>query len=372
MTSQTGHGDPKLHSLVPSTQTLPLHNSIPPELVSRFDPVYVEYYNKYNAGRLHTHEVPIQDYRKDPSRYTISYGRALGPDIFSITEQRCPVDGGEITIRIFEPAPKFQTETGLPKKRAAYLNFHGGGWVFGGLQFDHEFCKRVVDGLEGECVVFDVDYRLAPENPFPIPVEDCWAVFTWIREQKTEEFNLDPDRFAVGGASAGGHLAAVIAHLCRDAGIPLKLQILTVPVCDMHNTFTAEGHFDRENCPYESYREMEFAPALPAARMAYFHRMFLGVPRPMASRDDWKISPMLAANFEDLAPALVSTAELDPLRDEGEVYAAKLQRAGNPVELYRYNGAPHLIASLDGIMEGGQLYNRRVIAALRQAVVDGR
>jgi acetyl esterase/lipase len=81
---------------------------------------------------------------------------------------------------------------------------------------------------------------------------------------------------------------------------------------------------------------------------------------------------MLAANFEDLAPALVSTAELDPLRDEGEAYAAKLQTAGNPVELYRYNGAPHLIASLDGIMEGGQLYNRRVIAALRQAVVDGR
>ncbi|KAJ5376889.1 hypothetical protein N7509_013775, partial [Penicillium cosmopolitanum] len=335
----------------PPTQLLPLHNSIPPELVSRFDPIYVEYYNKYNAGRLHTHEVPIEDYRKDPSRYTIAYGRAPGPDIFSITEQKYP-------------------ENGLPKKRAAYLNFHGGGWVFGGLLVDHEFCKTIVDGLEGECVVFDVDYRLAPENPFPIPVEDCWAAFNWIREQKAKEFNLDPNRFTIGGASAGGHLAAVIAHLCRDANIPLKLQILTVPVCDMHNSFTADGHFDRDNCPYESYREMEFAPALPAARMAYFHRQFLGVPRPLASGDDWKISPILASNFENLAPALVSTAELDPLRDEGEVYAGKLQAAGNGVSLNRYKGAPHLIASLDGIMEGGQLYNRRVIAALK-AVVDG-
>lgn len=84
----------------------------------------------------------------------------------------------------------------------------------------------------------------------------------------------------MGGASAGGQLSAVISHLCRDANIPLRLQVLTVPVTDLHRVFTPEGEFDREGCPYESYREMEFAPALPAARMAYFHRQFLGVPRP--------------------------------------------------------------------------------------------
>ncbi|OGE48650.1 hypothetical protein PENARI_c027G06881 [Penicillium arizonense] len=347
-------GDPALHAFHVSMITQPLHNSIPPELLPRYDPVYVEYYNKYNAGRLHTHEVPIEEFRKNPGRYTISYGRARGPDIFRITEQKCPVDGGEITIRIFEPELELD-EQGNPKKRAAYINFHGGGWVFGGLNYDHDFCKRVVHGLEGDLVAFDVDYRLAPEHKYPIPVRS-----------KATEFNLDLDRFAVGGVSAGGHLSAVISHLCRDQNIPLRLQILTVPATDLHSVFTPEGKFDRENCPYESYREMEFAPALPAARMAYFHRQFLGVPRPAESDEDWKISPILAPNFQNLAPALVSTAELDPLRDEGEAYAAKLQAAGVYVEVDRIPGAPHLVAAMDGVLEGGRRYNAKVVETMKR------
>lgn len=99
---------------------------------------------------------------------------------------------------------------------------------------------------------------------------------------------------AVGGASAGGHLAAVIGHLCRNAGIPLGLQVLTVPVCDLHSMFTPDGQFDREKCPYESYREMEFTAALPAARMAYFHRHFLGVPRPAPSDEVRSTQPQPA------------------------------------------------------------------------------
>ncbi|KAL1982492.1 hypothetical protein VTN96DRAFT_1283 [Rasamsonia emersonii] len=165
-----------LHALRPVDLYQPLHNSIPEELLPRFDPVYVEYYNKYNAGRLHTHEVPIEEYRKNPAKYTISYGRAAGPDVYRITEQKCPVDGDEITVRIFEPKPP---EDGN-KKRAAYINFHGGGWVFGDLSKDHDFCKRIVHALDGDLVAFDVDYRLAPEHKFPIPVDDCWAAFNWV------------------------------------------------------------------------------------------------------------------------------------------------------------------------------------------------
>lgn len=168
-----------LRELRPRVLLQPLHNSIPSELLPRFDPVYVEHYNKYNAGRLHTHEVPIEEFRKNPAKYAIVYGRAQGPDIFRITEQKCPVEGGEITIRIFEPAPKLD-EHGKAKKRAAYVNFHGGGWVFGDLSVDHDFCKTLVDGLDGQLVAFDVDYRLAPEHKYPIPVDDCWAAFNWV------------------------------------------------------------------------------------------------------------------------------------------------------------------------------------------------
>lgn len=155
-------------------------NSIPAELVPRFDPVYVEHWNKYNVGRFHTHQVPIEDFRADPTKYLITYGRAAGPDVYKITEQKCPVKGGEITIRIFEPAAATVPD-GLPKKRGAYVNMHGGGWVFGGLPADHDFCKRVVHDLEGDVVAFDVDYRLAPEFKYPTAIEDCWAALNWVR-----------------------------------------------------------------------------------------------------------------------------------------------------------------------------------------------
>lgn len=184
MAQQTSStGDTRLHEFEPPQIFQPLHNSIPQELLPRYDPVYVSYYNSFNAGRLNTHEVPIEEFRKNPQRYTISYGHSPTPDVFRITEQECPVAGAEIKIRVFEPVPKVNT-CGQPKKRAAYINFHGGGWVFGGLYVDHDFCKRIVHGLEGDLVAFDVDYRLAPENPFPIPVEDCWAAFKWVQPYK--------------------------------------------------------------------------------------------------------------------------------------------------------------------------------------------
>lgn len=155
--------------------TKPLLNSIPDHLLPRFDPTYAEYYGKYNAGRLHTHQIPIEAYRADPMKYTISYGRALGPRVFRTTNQKCPVSGGhEINVRIYEPAEVDPDAA----KRPVYINYHGGGFVFGSLAVDKDFCRRVCQ--EVGAVVFDVDYRLAPENPFPIPVEDCWAAFQWV------------------------------------------------------------------------------------------------------------------------------------------------------------------------------------------------
>jgi acetyl esterase/lipase len=154
--------------------------------------------------------------------------------------------------------------------------------------------------------------------------------------------------------------------MCRDASIPLAFQLLAVPVCDMH-VFDSTGQL-RLDQPYESYREIGFTQPLPMERMSYFHKAFLGNPRPKELDDDWKVSPMLAKNFKGLAPALVITAEMDPLRDEGEAYAKKMNDAGSKAEVHMIEGAPHIVMQLDGILEGGKEYNRVVVRAMRAAL----
>lgn len=146
-------------------------NGIPDRLAPRFDPVYLENYNRNNKGKWATHQIPLEENRKDPAKYAIQWARAKGPDVHNITDLKCPVEGGEILVRVYEPEPG----EGL---RGAYINYHGGGWVFGGLAYDQELCKRIA--AEVGCVVFDVDYRLAPEHPYPTPVEDCWTAFQWV------------------------------------------------------------------------------------------------------------------------------------------------------------------------------------------------
>ncbi|KAK9775639.1 putative Esterase [Seiridium cardinale] len=337
----------------------PLINSIPPELEAHFDPVFVEYYCKYNAGRIATHQIPIEHYRRDPLKYTTAYGREIvDTGSLIITEEKCPVEDGEITIRIFQPAP---VSTGQ-KPRPVYVNYHGGGWVFGGLANDEDFCKRLAH--ETGCVAFDVDYRLSPEYKFPVPVDDSWAALNWVRNEKATEYNLDLDKVAIGGASAGGHLAAVVAHMCREEGTPLAFQLLGVPVCDLH-VFTPTGQL-RPDCPYESQRALYHTQPLSSERMQYFHGHFLGDPRPAELENSWKVSPIKAPSFAGLAPALILTAEMDLLRDEGEAYGRKMNEAGSKAEVIRVKGVPHNFMQMDAILEGGKQYNREAVRALRE------
>jgi acetyl esterase/lipase len=155
--------------------------------------------------------------------------------------------------------------------------------------------------------------------------------------------------------------------MCRDASIPLAFQLLEVPVCDL-SVFTPTGQL-RPDQPYASYRELEFTQPLPAERMAYFHNHFLGVPRPKEYDEDWKVSPIKAKSFVGLAPALVITAEMDVLRDEGEAYARKMNEAGSKATVHRIKGAPHIVMQMDDILEGGKEFNRVVIKALSEALV---
>jgi acetyl esterase/lipase len=152
----------------------PMLNSIPSELITRFEPAYIDYFMKYNVGRLQSHQVPIGKYRKDPAKFTTPYARSPTRDVYRVTEQKCPVEGAEITIRIFEPKSWKQGDKLFP----VYVNYHGGGWTWGGLESDDPFCRIVTD--EVGCVTFDVDYRLAPEYKYPVPIEDSWAALKWV------------------------------------------------------------------------------------------------------------------------------------------------------------------------------------------------
>ena len=211
-----------------------------------------------------------------------------------------------VRVRIYRPSGS---------ERTALVFLHGGGWVVGGLESHAPVC-RALASRSGAAVVA-VDYRLAPEHRFPAAVDDAWTALRWTARRF--------DRIAVGGDSAGGNLSAVIARRARDADLALALQVLVYPATD-------------HGCSWPSYRQNASGPAFHTAEMEWFWRQYLTDPARGAEPD---CSPLRAADLSGLAPALVLTAEYDPLRDEGEAYAEALRAAGVAVELERYDGLIH-------------------------------
>ncbi|KAF2754902.1 esterase [Pseudovirgaria hyperparasitica] len=354
-----------MSDLKPAQLSHPLLNSIPPHLIDRFDPTYVKYHTHYAAGRLAGHQVPIEAYRKDPSAYNTRFGKAPAPDanVGVISDEQLQVTGpdGQITIRVYQPKT---TQIDNRHGRPIYVNFHGGGWVFGDHLVEAEHCKRIVH--ETGAVAFDVGYRHAPEFPFPTPVDDCWQATQWILSPAIiAKYNLDVARTAVGGPSAGGHLSAVVSQRARDAGIKLVLQLLHVPVCDMDH-YDESGKLS-QSVPYKSHVKMYETVPLSGARMEYFARHFLGVPRRAETYNNPSVSPIRAADLSNLAPALITTAEMDPLCSEGEAYHKKLLEAGNQSEYHMLRGMPHIVAGLDDICDEAKRYNVIIVEALKKA-----
>ena len=229
--------------------------------------------------------------------------------------------------------------------------FHGGAFVMGDLAAYDDHC-RVLANRSG-CVVVGVDYRLAPEHPFPAAAEDAYAAIAWVASHAVE-LGIDPARLAVGGDSAGGNLAAVACLMARDRGGPaLAFQLLVYPMLDhafegpSRRAF-GEGHLFTE-------RDMTWAWA------QY-------VPDPDGRHHPY-VSPSHAEDLADLPPALVVTAEHDPLRDEGEHYASLLADAGVDVELRRYPGLIHGFVSLRMFLEAGDRAVTELALDLRAALV---
>ncbi|KAI8220531.1 Versiconal hemiacetal acetate esterase [Colletotrichum sp. SAR 10_77] len=203
---------------------------------------------------------------------------------------------------------------------------HGGGWTLGDLEGEDIACKAICEYTK--VVVVSMDYRLAPENPFPRGLEDCWDILLWTLENSST-LGIDPNCVMVSGSSSGGNSTAVIAHRARDKGIALKGQILRIPATCHIGCYPPE-------LKLRSMEELKDAPLLSKRSMETFYGYY-SPPDPSSP----EVSPLLNQNFKDLAPAYLQVAGMDPLRDEGLAYAAKLKDAGVPTKVDIYPGLPH-------------------------------
>ncbi len=232
-----------------------------------------------------------------------------------VEERRLPGPAGPVPVRLYAAS------TGLALPILLYL--HGGGWVIGSIESHDDVCRRLAQAAG--CLVVSVEYRLAPEHPFPAALDDCQAALAWVAAHGAE-LGGDPARLAVGGDSAGANLAAVLAQNATARGGPrLALQLLVYPVVD-------------NDLERPSYHAHGTGYVLTRAGMAWFFDHYLADP---AQGADPRVSPLRATRFAGLPPALVLLAEYDVLLDEGEAYARALKAAGVPVTLKHYPGTIH-------------------------------
>jgi acetyl esterase len=255
------------------------------------------------------------------------------------------VTDGAIPLRVYRPA-------GVPDsaRLPAYVYFHGGGWVIGDLETHDVVCRQIT--AEAGVSVVSVDYRLAPEHKFPAAADDAWAATRWTVAHAAE-LGIDGERLAVGGDSAGGNLAAVVALLARDAGAPaIALQVLLYPVTDV----AAES---------PSYQDFADGYMLTRDGMRWFIAHYLSKREEAA---DWRASPLRAPSLAGLPPALIVTAGFDPLRDEGEAYATRLREAGVRVDAVCYGGMVHGFVPMGRLLDTADRALTLIGGALRQAL----
>ena len=227
----------------------------------------------------------------------------------------------------------------------ALVYFHGGGWTIGDLDTHDVLCRQLANGAR--CAVFSVDYRLAPEAPFPAAVDDCLAATRHVFSN-AEKLKVNPGQVAVGGDSAGGNLAAVVAlHRQR----PLAFQLLIYPATD-------------QRCNTDSHRRNGEGYLLTREAIEFFRRCYLPEKEHWA---DWRASPLLAASHAGLPPAFVITAGYDPLRDEGRQYAERLAQAGVEVAYRDYSDMVHGFVLFGGVLDTANTAVADCCAALRGA-----
>jgi acetyl esterase len=238
-----------------------------------------------------------------------------------------PIQDGTLGLRLYRPT--HAAGSAAP----ALVYYHGGGWTIGDLETHDVLCRDLA--LQSGCIVIAVDYRLAPEHHFPVAVDDALAAYRWVCGQ-ARELGVDPDRLAIGGDSAGGNLAAVVALLLRDAGDPPpRFQLLIYPATDMR-------------CVAPSHTTNGQGFLLTADTIAYFRQHYIEDAQQWS---DWRASPLLHPNLGGLPPALVITAGYDPLRDEGRQYADALSAAASPAQYICFERQLHGFITMGKVLD---------------------
>lgn len=270
-----------------------------------------------------------------------------GPDA-DVSNRVLPDASGAIGVRAYRPLGSEKQV--LP----AVVHFHGGGFVVGNVDQSDGDCRRMAVGVP--CAVVSVDYPLAPEHKYPRGLETCYAATKWVYEH-ADQFAIDPNKIAVAGDSAGGNLAAGVANMARDrGGPPIVYQVLVYPITDLSN-------FDTP-----SYLQNAEGMYLTRVEMQWFAGLYL---RDQAEALDGFVSPLRMHSLSGLPPGLVITAEFDPLRDEGEAYAKRLQDAGVPTKLSRYDGMIHGFFTMTPLFDAGKRATDEVVGELRAAFYKG-
>ena len=268
----------------------------------------------------------------DPPAARVQYGEMVAavcgepPTGVLARDGTIPGPGGDIPTRLYRPR---DLEGPLP----VLVYFHGGGFVIGDRDTHDIPCRQL--SLGAACLVISVDYRLAPEHPFPAAVDDAWAATRWVVDRATE-LGGDPARVAVGGDSSGGNLAAIVCHLAKRPGGPqLAYQLLIYPGTDLTGSMPSHATLG------DGYR-------LTTRLIDWFIDHYL--PQG-GDRRQLTASPLFADDFTDLPSALVLTAGYDPLKDEGRAYADRLRGAGVDVDLVEYEGMIHGFITMGGFVD---------------------